>query len=233
MPSKFKCRSCDSVYALRSDAIACCTRLKESFSICPHCNQEHDDEDQDDEYFCSHIEIHDIEDYRNIFAPLHQQTDTDGILSPEPQAEFIYQLAENTFKVVLPSPYIRATLVDAVYLIYATSLIQVNPTDLEINCNGQSFLRMKHCCSWLLTLFLAKPHWSIGLKDFGGQKRLREIFVNNGIDLDQDDDLSIQFIQNYRQLVLHFDIIHGEIFLTDNANRVLHKITQYQAVSHE
>ena len=218
MASQFKCKICDSVFTLQSEAVACCTSVEEeSFYVCPHCNQHHEDED-DAKNCCSYVELHDIQDYRKLFAPLYQKTEAEFELLPE----FMYQLSENTFKIVLPNPYIRPTLADALNLICSVRYFQVNPTYLEIKCDGESLFRMKQHCSHLLTLLLAKPHWSLNLSDIGGLQRLSGLLKNNGVNLDEYEILNHELTQ--KAVALHFDITHGEIFLTDTDNQVLLKI---------
>ncbi len=224
MASQFKCNNCDGVYALRSLAVACCTRLEEqTFYVCPYCDAQYKDQD-DAEDCCSYLEIHNIEDYRALFLPLYQnqKTGAEFVLSSELPPEFIFQLAENKFKIVLPRPFVHKTMTAIVSLICSTNLIKVNDTWLEINCNHQSLHLMNKCCTHVMNLLQATPYWSLKLNEIGGLERLSGLLKNNGVDLDQNAVLNDQLTQKAN--TLHIDITNGEIFLTNETNQILLKI---------
>ena len=224
MASQFKCKHCDSIYALRSEAATCCASVEEqTFYVCPYCDAQYKEQDAAEEC-CSLIEIHNIEDYRALFLPLYQNQNTDAefVLSSESPHEFIYQLAENKFKIVLPKPFVYLTMTDVMGLICSERMIKVNDTSLEINCNGESLSWVSRTCNNVLSLIQAKLHWSLDLSAIGGLKRLSELLKSNGVDLNQNEVLNDQLTQNAQ--VLHLDITNGEIFLTNEANEVLLKI---------
>ena len=232
MASQFKCKICDRVYELRSDAAKCCANIEEgSYYCCQVCRQHHDDEDDAENCCCSYAELHDIEDYRKIFLPLKIYAS----FFHDDNFEFITEISENIFKLVLRTRYIQRTLEDAVMFICPPDFIRVNPTDIEINCDCHSSNRMKQRANKLLALLLAKPHWSLKLKDIdnldhlseflknnSGLQRLSGLLKNNGVDLDEYEILNHELTQ--KNNILHFNITRGEIFLTNQDNQVLIKI---------
>lgn len=223
MASQFKCNNCDSVYALRSEAVTCCASVEEQiFYVCPYCDEQYEDKN-DAENCCSYIELHNIDDYRALFLPLYNPSDSEFVLTSESSSDFISQISENIFKIVLPNAFVYRTMTDAMNLICSINLIKVNENSLEINCNRETLSWMTKYCIHIISLVQAKPYWSLKLSDIGGLQRLSELLKNNGVDIDQNEILNDQLTQEAS--TLNIDITNGEIFLTNNeGNQILLKI---------